>query len=118
MKEGEKRIVSRFLSLHKPSFFIPNICSQCLLYCLLFVLGYGWKCLDFDILVLDMYLDYKAPVISILVAMNIMLIPTPSCLFLPQNGVCSKRVFWVFCGIGRKLRTQSQDEFHLVVIGH
>ena len=48
MKEGEKRIVSRVLSLHNPSFFIPNICSQCLLSCLLFVLGYGWKCLDFD----------------------------------------------------------------------
>ena len=49
MKEGEKRIVSRFLSLHNTSFFIPNISSQCLLSCLLFVLGYGWKCLDFDI---------------------------------------------------------------------
>jgi hypothetical protein len=49
MKEGEKRIVSRFLSLHKPSFFIPNICSQwfSLVYCLHW--GYGWKCLDFDI---------------------------------------------------------------------
>ncbi len=48
MKEGEKRIVSRVLSIHNTSFFIPNICSQCLLSCLLFVLGYGWKCLDFD----------------------------------------------------------------------
>ena len=48
MKEEEKRIVSRVLSLHNTAFFFPNICSQCLLSCLLFVLGYGWKCLDFD----------------------------------------------------------------------
>ncbi len=40
MREGEKRNVSRVLSLHNyPSFFIPNTCSQCLLSCLLFVLG-------------------------------------------------------------------------------
>ncbi len=49
MREGEKRIVSRVLSLHNTSFFIPNICLQRSLSCLLFVLGYGWKCLDFDI---------------------------------------------------------------------
>ena len=49
MKEEEKRVVSRVLSQHNPSFLLPHICSQCLLSCLLFVLGYGWKCLDFDI---------------------------------------------------------------------
>ncbi len=48
MKEEEKRVVSRVLSLHNPSFLLPHICSQRLLSCLLFVLGYGWKCLDFD----------------------------------------------------------------------
>ena len=49
MKEEEKRVVSRVLSQHNPSFLLPHICSQRLLSCLLFVLGYGWKCLDFDI---------------------------------------------------------------------
>ena len=53
MKEEEKRAVSRVLSQHNPSFLLPNICSQCLLSCLLFVLGYGWKCLDFDIFLED-----------------------------------------------------------------
>ena len=48
MKEEEKRAVSRVLSQHNPSFLLPHICSQRLLSCLLFVLGYGWKCLDFD----------------------------------------------------------------------
>ncbi len=51
MKEEDKRVVSRVLSLFTTllsSFLLPNICSQCLLSCLLFVLGYGWKCLDFD----------------------------------------------------------------------
>jgi hypothetical protein len=36
------------LLLHNPTLFLPHICPQRLLSCLLFVLGYGWKCLDFD----------------------------------------------------------------------
>ena len=48
MREGEKRNVSRVLSLHNStSFFIPNTCSQCLVSCLVCT-GVGWKCLDFD----------------------------------------------------------------------
>ena len=39
MKEEEKRVVSRVLSLHNPSFLLPHICSQRSLSCLLFVLG-------------------------------------------------------------------------------
>ena len=39
MKEEEKRVVSRVLSQHNPSFLLPHICSQRSLSCLLFVLG-------------------------------------------------------------------------------
>ena len=48
MREGEKRIVSRVLSLHNStSFFSPHPCPQCLVSCLVCT-GVGWKGLDFD----------------------------------------------------------------------
>ena len=41
MKEEEKRVMSRVLSVYNPSFLLPHICLlvQSILSCLLFVLG-------------------------------------------------------------------------------
>ena len=54
MKEEEKRVVSRVLSLHNPSFFLTSSHLFTVSIVLSIVCtGVGWKCLDFDIFLED-----------------------------------------------------------------